>query len=185
MSAIDALSLAVDCANNVYRIAPPSIDYTNRVITLLMGTGAQESGFRTRRQTSFPWASDEGGFGWWQCERGSITDSLIMLRRNLTLADRVSTWLWQDIRANRDWLALSTEGILWMMRGWDRLGVLMCRLHYLRKIEPIPAGLPAQAEYWLEHYNCGGALKRLTKEQALQQYIDNYNKIVLPVWKGA
>ena len=50
------------------------------------------------------------------------------------------------------------------------LGVIMCRIHYLRSPGNIPTDLRGQAEYWKKYYNTS------LGKGTVQQYIDHYNK---------
>ncbi len=104
---------------------------------LLLGTALQESGLRYLRQLG-------GGpaLGLFQMEPAThddIWDNFLKYRSGL--AERVG-WLQLDD---------SPEEMVWNMR----YAAAMCRVHYLRGSDPLPAvgDLEGQARYWKAHYN--------------------------------
>lgn len=174
--------LCQDCAAEIYGRTPPSERYADVVARMLFGTAAQESGLTWRRQRSLPWPSDKGGFSLWQVElRASVHLSVEYLRRREDVLARATDWLWRDPHASRVWLDMPEECWPWLLRGWDRLGCLMARLHYMRVQAPIPATVEEQAEYWLRYYNGGGVLRYRPKPAALREYVDNWWEFCEPV----
>lgn len=180
-TAIDILPMVRSCAESVYVGKAPTPEYQDRVTRMLMGTAAQESGFTWRRQRSFPWASPSGGFSLWQVEyKTSVLPSLAKLADTPELLDRATLWLWQDDRASTDWIHEDAMAMFFALRGWDRLGCLMARLHYLRVPAAIPDSLDEQFSYWLKYYNGGGVLKHVTADIAALQYKGAYDRLVKP-----
>jgi len=191
---IQIWDLCESCAGAIYGDRMPTPAYANSVARMLLGTAAQETWFTAHRQGGPEFWGTVGGFGLWQCEQGSIGDSLLWLQARPLVAARATRFLYQDSRAEKDltWLkgGVAIANVLWALRLSDcnRLGVLMARLHYLRVPEAIPESAAGQAAYWLDHYNCGGVLKTFKtgtpeerREQAISQYLTNWNRLCLPV----
>jgi len=126
---------------------------------LLLGTAAQESAFRWRRQISFdtPPLRERliGAFSLWQLEPASITTSVERLRARPALRERAD-WYLDPWGISTAWItgASTLELVrLLMQPEGDALGCLLARLHYLRVADPIPEAVEDQARYWKQHYN--------------------------------
>src|SRR5690554_6378343 len=161
------------CAENIYGTRPPSSAYADRVAHLLLSTAATESHFVYRRQMVFSWDSNRGAWGLWQTEQGSVEDGIKYLDMHPEMRQRAAVWLYQQKNAAASILhAANIEHILLLISGWDRLGCLFARLHYIRFPEAVPHGLEAQAAYWKKYYNT-----RLGKGQP-SDYIGNWHRHV-------
>lgn len=169
MDAIVTWELCKDCARSIYGQTAPNARYADAVARLLFGTAAQESGLKWRRQRSCSWAGPVGGFSLWQVEyKASVVPSLVYLQRRQDVLQRATAWLWQDPHATAAWVNLSQDDMLWLLRGWDRIGVLMARLHYMRVQDAVPGDLEAQAAYWKKYYNT------VAGKGTVGQYVDNW-----------
>ena len=177
--------LCEDCADNIYTMNQPSPSYSLAVAQMLYGTACKESDLRHRRQTVFDWDGTRGAFSLWQVEYGSMETSINWLKKKPDTLERVSQWLFQSKRATVEWVDLDKKTLLYMMRGWDRFGVLFARLHYFRVRQSIPSELHNQAEYWLTFYNCMGCTKDprsknmsldSAKNHCINSYIESWNR---------
>jgi hypothetical protein len=175
--------LCQSCALEIYGAKPPNDRYAGIVARLLFGTAAKESGLVWRRQRTCTYEGDVGGFSLWQVEwDSSVVPSAAYLRRRTDVWDRATDWLWRDVKAPRDWLTrMDKSALLWSLRGWDRMGCLFARLHYLRVQAAIPERLEDQAAYWLTYNNGGGVLKYHSRAAALRQYTDAWESLCAPV----
>lgn len=155
-----ARMLCEACAEEVYDRRAPNMEYARRTARLLYMTGAHESGgWRWRRQVGYPRSGWHGAFGLWQCEAGSIRDSLRWLRTRPAVIHHAAAYL----------KPYGQEALMWaMVAGWEDFGrmllslqkeegdpmsCLLARLHYFRVREPIPAGDEAMAKYAKKYYN--------------------------------
>ena len=168
-AAVTVAELCRDAASRIYATKEqPSIGYQQRVARLLFMTIAHESGgFRWRRQLGFRADSDRGAYGIAQCERGSIMDSTKFCDARPQLNARVKSYL-------LDWPGWSSWPMMKKMlqtREGDRLSVALCRLHYLRVPELVPADLWDQAQYAKQHYNT------LAGKATPQQYADAFLRL--------
>lgn len=166
-------TLCQQCAVSVYPVEQYSVEYCDRVAKLLFGTAAQESGLRWERQRTPRWDGAVGGFSKWQVETGSIKQSIALMSRRPLLAERATKFLFNDPNAPTSWLSdMTLDAILWAMRmdDNDKIGVLFCRLHYLRVADPVPYGLGPQADYWKRYYNT------MAGKGTCQEYLDNWNR---------
>ncbi len=175
--------LCCQCAVTVYGTRPPTAAYAERTARLLFMTGAQETGFTWERQRSPTFEGRVGGFGKWQVEPGSITDSLDYLRRRSDVLSRATQWLFNDPHAPANWPDLFTlDALLWALRldDNDKIGLLFARLHYMRISVPIPESLEEQAGYYKWWYNTkyGAA----TVEGTLENY-RRYWRLLAPTLK--
>ncbi|MBF0131041.1 MAG: hypothetical protein HQL75_00430 [Magnetococcales bacterium] len=122
---------------------------------LVLGTCIQESGLRLIKQ--------QGGgpaLGLWQMEPATHDDIWInFLQARGSLAAKV---LGTDLTHNAGRLLYDL-----------RYGCAMCRIHYFRKDELLPAAgdLHGQAIYWKKHYN---TIKGKGKPE---EYIANWNRL--------
>ena len=144
--------LCQSCAENIYTYSKPNVQYVNAVTDLLFGTGAVESGcYKWSRQRGKELKSNEGAFSFWQVEIDSIKASLEYARSKPALMRRVQNWLPRTIELE---FAFSTaEEIAHESVFSPELGVLLCRLHYLRVKEKVPETIEEQACYWKKYYN--------------------------------
>jgi hypothetical protein len=170
-----------ECAAKVQNVAMTPVGI-HATATMLFGTAAQESALRYERQLLRAGMADGyvGGFSKWQVERGSVSDSLALLRRNNDLARKATDFLFADQGASLAWLNRDIEDILWAMRMQDNdhLGALFCRLHYLRVPVGIPFDVPDQARYWKSYYNTMlGAGKP-------EQYVANWERLCAATVEG-
>ena len=103
---------------------------------LLLGTGLVESGFHHLRQIRGP------ALGFYQCEPATYDDILRYLGRRPALLRRLR-------------LLMAGEGVPEVSQlVWNlRYATAICRIHYWRVPEPIPADIKGQAAYWKRHYN--------------------------------
>lgn len=173
--------LCKDAAENIYDTRKPSPKYAHATACLLFGTALHESdNLRARRQYKFGWDSDNGGWGLWQVERGSMLDSIRSLRSRDMLGVHAARWLFQTERVPTDWHMWFTTGQLCrLMAGWNRFAVLMARCHYLRRPEPIPYTLDEQAAYWKRYYNT------VLGAGDPEDYIRHWQAWGAPIVKGA
>ena len=164
-------ALCKSCASCICGTRTPTPAYADATARLLFGTGAQESGYRNGRQLGFSLISTAGAFGFWQVEKGSVTDSLAYLARRCDVADRALPWLPEPHRRvaenSMDGRIVSEllKAIMWS----PELGVFFSRVHYLRVPEPIPVRLEDQAGYWKRHYNT--ALGKGRPEQYINSWV--------------
>ena len=149
------LALCRDCAANVYGARAPSPEYAESVARLLFGTAIQESGgLRWARQIGFGPDRIDGGWSWWQLERGSVADSTRRLSRYPALASRAAAWLFETSSATPRWYDYQgPEGLMFLLWNWPRMACLFARLHYMRDARPVPEGLEEQAAYWKRVFN--------------------------------
>jgi hypothetical protein len=150
-------SLCHRAAREIFDTREPTERYAEAVTDLLYGTIAHESAmFKYTRQGAklFTWANDVGAWGAAQCELGSVTDSVKLLKRKEWLAINTARFLAKDMRATPDWL-LATEpaAMLRWAAACDDLSVALCRLHYLRIAAPVPLDLEGQDAYYKRFYN--------------------------------
>ena len=166
-----------ECAEKFYSNRPSMLQIIS-VRNLLFGTAAQESSLQWERQRIKDQDSRVGGYSKWQLEKGSVTDSLELLKRNPAIAVRATDFLFCDSMATPMWVSTWTvEHILDSMRinDNDYLGCLFARLHYLRVPAPIPEGLAEQARYYKKYYNT--YLGAATPEQ----YVSNWERLCKPI----
>lgn len=150
-------------------VAAPGIDGPVAE-ALLLGTAAQESGFRRLRQQGGP------ALGLWQMEPATEAD----LRR----------WLWHHPTLGAVDLIVTIEGLADQRLCWDlRYACAMARLLYWRVPEPLPpppvlSGIIAPGmgmalalwPYYKKWYNSenGAATEK--------EFISNYLALVAPFW---
>lgn len=149
---MDYIELAQDCAESIYDTKPPNPKYVACTRDLLLGTAATESGFKARRQNNYTLVEIEGAWGLWQIEKNSVIDSLRVLKLRPALRENAANFLVGHDNID-GLLATSSECVLRLMHSWDRLAILMARLHYFKFRAPIPEGLQAQAEYYKIYFN--------------------------------
>ena len=121
---------------------------------LVVGTSIHESGnFRYNKQVKGP------ALGYIQMEPATYKDLwLNYLAYKPELADKIEAEFGKFISIQPETLIDN-----------PRLGVVMCRVHYLRKPGSIPVDLEGQAKYWKKHYNT--YLGRGTAEQYVKAYL--------------
>ena len=176
MSAQTILYLCRECATTV------GIGDCEEAARLLFGTAAQESaGFVYRRQITPRWDGTVGGFSMWQLEQASIMNGLAQLNKTGVLQEKSARFLY-----GADWHKAILGGwpgrwdatfAMELLRSncGDRLGVLLCRLHYLRCPGGIPEGPEAQARYWKQFYNTSAGAG------TVEQYLTNWARYCAPV----
>lgn len=111
--------------------------HSQAAVELLLGTALQESGLRSLRQ-----AGGGPALGLFQMEPATHDDiHLNFLAFRPDLQDKLRSLC-------SLFLPEALAGSLWYSAA-------MCRLHYYRKAEPLPAAgnIPDQASYWKRHYN--------------------------------
>ncbi|MBF0140107.1 MAG: hypothetical protein HQL74_07490 [Magnetococcales bacterium] len=123
---------------------------------LVLGTGIQESGLRLIKQ--------QGGgpaLGLWQMEPATHDDIWINFLQN------------KQLLAGKVCGSDPTHDASRMLYDL-RYACAMCRVHYFRKYDPLPAtgDLASQAIYWKKHYNT--AMGKGKPEQ----YIENWKKLM-------
>lgn len=127
---------------------------------LVMGTAAQETHLRWLRQIRGP------ALGLWQVEPATYHDYLQFLSRSerKRLEERICNYL--------GYVALPTshERIISDLQ----LGAIMCRVHYLRIHDPLPAAedIHGLGAYWKRFYNT-----HLGKG-TVEQFVDNYGRFL-------
>jgi len=152
----------------------PDLKYNLAVAQLLLGTAAQESNFEWERQRSPTWDGQIGGFSKWQLEINSIQATMEMLNRDSIKATKVTQFLFADPHANKNWLSLPLQTILWMLRlnDNDYLGIMFAREHYRRSSrlvsQVVPYDLEGQARYWKKYYNTEAG------KGTVEQYLINW-----------
>jgi len=175
MSPEQILDISRECAASVYGHRPPSAQYAERAAMLLAGTCATESACVDVRQHGYSWDIDLGAWGLWQSEKPAMFDNLIYLTSNNVLCARGMKF------AEIEWTALQRMGgssILRCVAASPRLACLMARVHYLRRPEPIPASVDAQARYWKKWYNT--AKGKGTPEK----YMRDFDRLIRPLIEG-
>ena len=185
--------MSQECARAVWSYQAPSEQYVDRVARQLLGTVAAESDGKTRRQHGFTPAPENlrGAFGLWQCEKGSVLDSLRWLSYRPSALERARAWL-TGYGSHPDVTLANLVPILCHMQTekGDALSCLFGRLHYARYPVAIPSGIWAQAGYWLNFYNGYGVTKqwlrqgvRQTEAEALGKayYVDKWNRLCAPI----
>jgi len=144
--------LARECASKIYSKTPPNAVYVEATANLLVGTAATESGFIYRRQKGFDLTDSRGAWGLWQIEEASVKDNIERLQRDEPLRKNCSMFLLghEDMTGI---LNVRSHCLLRMIYSWDKLAILMCRLHYFKFKAAIPKDFQAQAEYYKIYYN--------------------------------
>jgi hypothetical protein len=167
--------LCTEVAERIWLTKEPSPIYKKSVRNLLLGTAAQESNFRWRRQHGFDSHSSRGAFSLWQMEINSIKNSIKMINSKDALFDRCYGFF-KDLNIV---VPDNLEEILLFLqtKEGDALGCVLCRLHYIRCPGFIPDTINGQAEYWKKYYNT--YLGKGTTEQ----YLKNWNGLVKPFLK--
>lgn len=165
------LDLAKECAQQVYSRSPPNEKYQQLTVELLLGTAATESHFHYRRQTVYSMRSDVGGWGLWQTEKASVEDNIYRLKLDLPLRSNCAKFLVGHDNIDGI-LDLPSTSLLRLIHSWDRLAILMCRLHYFKFKSPIPEGLHHQAEYYKIYYNTTDG------SGSPEKYIEDWNQYV-------
>lgn len=160
--------LCLRCAKEIYGSTPPTERYALITQYLLLGTAATESGFKARRQYGYSMSSNDGAWGIWQTEEGSVSDNIKLLKRRPDLRSRVAKFLVGHDNID-GLLVISTHCLLRLIYSWDELAVVMCRLHYLHKPPPIPDSLQAQAKYYKIYYNS------MKGKGSPEKYIEDWN----------
>ena len=173
--------LCQDCSSSIFGARPPNDAYALATAQMLFGTAAQEGNVELDRQGGVPWSkTDIGAVSVCQLEKGSIQDSIKLMRRRPEIAQRVTAWLFDDPRASTVWMdVISVDNLMWymMMDDSHKMALAFARLHYFRVTPtPIPGSLDGQAKYWLSYYNCGGVLKHMSEAAALLQFKRNWTK---------
>ena len=134
-------------------------------VALVHRTGAAESEYFYQFQIG-----GGPGRGLWQLETDTAKDILLryLLRSDKSdLRKTVEYLLGMPSRFDEDTQtrsggieAFKDSHLLDMhLRGNEILGIILCRLKYWPKPYPIPGApfVDLQAQYWLTHYNAGGA----------------------------
>jgi hypothetical protein len=172
-------SICESCAHSIYATREPNATYANAVARLLYGTAMQESaGLKYDRQIGFSMYDIRGGWGWWQLESGSVSDSIARLDSSPALATNVAAWLCGPGEIAPDWYHGMTSGcVIGLTRSWPKVGVLFARLHYMRDPRPVPWYTDKQARYWKEVYNT------FAGKGTPAQYIASWNRYARPVLK--
>lgn len=156
----------------------PTERYADAVARLLFGTAAQESGLRWERQRSPRWEGLVGGFSKWQVERGSVSDSLAMIKARPILCSNVTGFVFADPNAPANSMqSFTADQWLAVLRidNNDAPGAAFARLHYLRVKSPVPEGLEQQAEYWKRFYNTSAG------KGTPEQYLASWRRYCAPV----
>ena len=159
-------------ASGVYIKRPPSEAYALRVARLLWGTAAHESGgFRYRRQLGFSLSSLAGGWGLWQIEHGSVTDSLYDVSGNAKLTSAVCAVLNDRGRELvRRW---NTNEIIraTAFAEYDDVSCVLARMHYMRVRDAVPETPGGCAVYWKTWYNTSAGKGRP------EQWLEAFNRL--------
>jgi len=169
------LELSRECAASVWSKVPPNARYAEDVAMLLMETAATESGFVARRQGGFGLDQIRGAWGLWQTEAGSARDGMAQLLKDDALRERAAAFLFGPGVPLKGLLMLDSLSLLRLVHDWDRLAVLLARLHYFRKPGPVPGTILGRAAYYKEYYNTAGG------SGSVKKYMDDYRAHVLPV----
>lgn len=176
----EVATLCLDCAHAIWGAVEPSPKYARATARLLLGTAAQESNFLHRRQLGFGWDSIPGAWGLWQTEIGSVRDNLAYLKNRPSVMARAGRWLYQYADAHLAGLyGLDDLTLLRTIAGWERLAVLMARIHYCRVPEPIPEGLAEQSVYWKRYYNT------IEGHGTPEQYLNSWKNLAQWAWDDA
>lgn len=147
--------LARSCASSIYGHRAPTVQYARAVGDLLIGTAAVESGMTARRQYGYETSDSGGAWGKWQTEAPPLVDNIRYLRAHDAVRRNAGRWLYGPC-GDEDMgglLRTSEHCLLRLIHDWDRLAVLMARIHYMRFSAPVPSTLQGQAEYWKRYYN--------------------------------
>lgn len=112
-------------------------------VQLVMATGAAESGYKFIDQVTRGEEFPGPAFGWWQHEAATVHD------------------IWRWLNARPELAKKTREKMILMQDNVDQLhgnlyyGAIMCRLHYMRFREQIPAygDREGMARYWKKYYN--------------------------------
>lgn len=126
--------------------------YSESVARLLFLTIAHESdSFRARRQYGFRPETTTGAFGLAQTEKGSMDLSTERMHRPDAIGASCQAFL--DCCGVK--MPVNTRAAMLAVQvpQGDALSVLLCRLHYLRVREPVPASQLEQAVYAKAYYN--------------------------------
>jgi len=130
--------------------------YSEDAVNLLMGTAAQESGFGTylKQLKSGP------AVGVFQMEPATFKDIIHnYLRYKPELFEKVRSFC----------MELEADEMIWNLK----FAIIMARVQYFRRREPLPNNLSGYAKYWKKFYNTPEG--RGTEEE----FIRNYKKYVL------
>ncbi len=135
-------------------------------VALVLGTAAQESKLRALDQITGPDDRTLGpAYGLWQMEGATHDD------------------IWRNFLAYRHGLATRIHGLRAAFPGPHHqlvtnlaYGAALCRAHYYRRPEPLPAAgdLAGQAAYWKRHYNTGAG------KGTADQYVRAWQELVAP-----
>jgi len=170
----------VSCAFAIYGKTAPTRAYAIRVARQLIGIAAQESKLGAQRRQvgdHFRWATITGAWGPFQCEQGSVLDSLGYYRSHPDVAQRAAQWLFGQADATLEPLyALQTHDLLRLLSGWDRLAMVIARGYLLCDAKPIPDSLADQAKYWDVYWN------RNAEHGFPYEYEKNWNVHVQVLW---
>lgn len=147
--------LCQDVAGVWYTTEWPGADQQYWVARLLLGTAAQESLFRWRRQIGFDEDSQRGAFSLWQLEMASIAQGRACVRADRALRERVEACILRQGGEVPVWALTDTAEVLALLQQpeGDAAGCVLCRAHYWRVRAAIPRTIEGQAQYWKRHYN--------------------------------
>lgn len=133
--------------------------YSESAVNLLLGTAAQESKFGTylKQLGSGP------ARGVFQMEPATETD----LWKNYIV---YKPQLMQKIKEVCGLLGPNQEALQYNLY----YAVAMCRIHYLRKTDPLPDAdnIQAMAAYWKKHYNT------YLGKGTVEEFVENYKRFV-------
>ena len=71
-------------------------------------------------------------------------------------------------------LTMGTHGLLHALHDWDRLAVLMARIHYYRFPGAVPETIQGQAEYYKAHYNT------VAGKGSVKKYRTDWDRLIAP-----
>lgn len=138
-----------DAAKNIWIKNEPDAEYQHSAACLLFGTAAHESNeFDARRQYGFSKDSESGAFSLWQMERTAVENSLIAIKKNKSLEDRVAAMTkWDGL--------VTTPFVLKAIQQpeGDLFACILARLYYLRCPGNIPNTIYGQSAYWKRWWN--------------------------------
>lgn len=170
------VKLCRDCAHEIYEKRAPTPAYGDSVARLLMGTAATESFLTARRQGRFDFSTEDGAWGLWQTEQGSVGDGIKMLRARPQLRASVGRFLFGDQgdTSLEGLMQMGMHGLLRLIHCSDRVAVAFARLHYFRVPSPVPEFLAEQAAYYKKHYNT------VAGKGTPEKYIADWRRLVEP-----
>lgn len=168
------ISLCKECSETVYNTTAPSPRYAEAAAFLLMGTGATESKLTFRRQGGYDFSSDGGAWGIMQTEKLSVEDNISMLKSRPLLRQRSAMFIYGNAGdpQMKGLLELDVSSMLRLIHSWDRLAILMARLHYFHRSQPIPFTITQQAAYYKVHYNS------IKGKGSVYKYIEDWKNII-------